>query len=76
MKLITVLGIILIILGVIAFSYQGITYKSRETIVKIGPLEATAETQKTIPLSPIFGGISLAGGIVLVVMGLKGKTKG
>jgi hypothetical protein len=64
-------GVALIVLGIVAFAYQGITYTSREKIIDISPLQATAETQKTIPLSPLLGGLALAGGIVLVVVGAK-----
>ena len=68
---ITLVGIALIVLGVVAFAYQGITYTSREKIIDIGPFQATADTQKTIPLSPLLGGLALVGGIVLVVVGAK-----
>jgi len=68
---ITLVGIALILLGIVAFAYQGITYTSREKIIDIGPLQATAETEKTIPLSPLLGGLALVGGIVLVVVGAK-----
>ena len=68
---ITLLGIALIVLGIVAFAYQGITYTSREKVIDIGPLHATADTQKTIPLPPLLGGLVLAGGIVLVLVGAK-----
>jgi uncharacterized membrane protein len=68
---ITVVGIALIVLGIVAFTYQGITYTSREKIIDIGPIQATADTQKTIPLSPLLAGLALVGGIVLVVVGAK-----
>jgi len=71
MKSYTLIGIILIVLAVIAFAYQGITYTTREKVVDIGPLEISADTDKTIPLPPIVGGIALVGGIVLLVMGNK-----
>jgi hypothetical protein len=35
-------------------------------VLNVGPIKATADTQKTIPLSPILGGLSLAGGVVLL----------
>ena len=70
-NLITLVGITLILLGIVAFAYQGITYTSREKIIDIGPLQATAETKKTIPLSPVLGGLALVAGIVLVVVGAK-----
>jgi uncharacterized membrane protein len=62
-------GIALIVLGVVALAYKGITYTSRETVIDIGPIKATADTQKTIPLSPLLGGLALVGGIALVVVG-------
>ncbi len=71
MKLIVLIGIVLIIFGVIALTYHGITYTTQEKILKIGPIEATRETEKTIPLPPILGGTALAVGIVLVIMGSK-----
>jgi uncharacterized membrane protein len=67
----TLVGVALIVLGIVAFAYQGITYTSREKIIDIGPFQATADTQKTIPLSPLLGGLALVGGIVLVVVGAK-----
>ena len=65
------LAIILIAVGVVAFAYQGITYTTREKVVDLGPLQVTAEKTKTLPLTPIVGGIALVGGIVLLVMGNK-----
>jgi hypothetical protein len=71
MKPIVFIGIGLVILGVIAFAYHGITYTTREKVFQIGPLEATKKTEKTIPLPPLLGGGAIAAGIVLIVMGTK-----
>jgi hypothetical protein len=68
-----IVGILLVVLGVIAFTYHGITYTSREKIVDIGPLKATKDTEKTIPLPPILGGVALAGGIILLIAGTRSK---
>ena len=65
------IAIVLIILGVIALAYHGITYTTREKVLKIGPIEATRETKKTIPLPPVLGGAALAVGIVLLIVGGK-----
>ena len=62
-----IIGIILIAVGLVSLAYQGITYTSRETVVEVGPLKATAEKQRTIPLPPILGGIALAGGVALLI---------
>lgn len=67
----TWIGIILIVLGALALAYQGITYTSREKIIDIGPVQATADKEKTIPLPPIVGGLALIGGVVLVVAGTR-----
>ena len=69
MKPAGIVGIILIIIGVLALVYGGFTYTKREKVLDIGPIQATAERQKTIPFPPILGGICLVGGIVLVIVG-------
>jgi hypothetical protein len=71
MRITTLLGIALIVLGVIALVYQGITYTTSEKVVELGPLKAEVERQKTIPLPPVLGVIALAGGILLVVVGAR-----
>ncbi|MBI5593445.1 MAG: DUF3185 domain-containing protein [Deltaproteobacteria bacterium] len=68
MRTTTLLAVILIAIGIVAFGYQGITYTTRETVVDIGPLKIDAEKTKTFPLPPIVGAISLVGGIVLLVV--------
>jgi hypothetical protein len=50
-------------------AYGGITYTKREKVLDLGPIQATAEKQKTIPFPPVLGGICLVGGIVLVIVG-------
>ena len=64
-----IIAIILIAVGVVVFTYQGITYKTREKVVDLGPIQMTAEKTKTLPLPPILGAIALVGGIVLLVVG-------
>jgi hypothetical protein len=71
MKTNTLLGIILIAVGIVAFAYQGITYTTREKVVDLGPVQMTAERTRTLPLPPIVGAIALVGGIVLLITGSK-----
>ena len=61
-------GIVLIIIGLVGLIWGGISWTDEKTIVDIGPIEATAEEQKTVPISPIVGGIALVAGIVLLVI--------
>jgi hypothetical protein len=66
-----VIAIVLIAVGVVSLAYQGITYTTREKVLEVGPIKATAEREKTIPLPPILGGLALAGGVVLLVAGAR-----
>ena len=69
MKPVVLVGIVLIVLGVVALAYQGVTYTTRERIIDVGPLKATVDRQKAIPMSPVLGVLALAGGIVPVATG-------
>ena len=69
MKIATIVGILLIILGVVSLAYQGISYTTHEKVIDIGPIQATKEEHKRIPLPPVLGGIALIGGIVLLAAG-------
>ena len=71
MKLI---GLLLIVFGVVALAVGGISYTKREKVIDLGPIQATAEKQKTIPLSPLAGLASIAGGIALVVAGSRQRA--
>ncbi len=71
MKPVMLVGVALIILGVVALAYQGITYTTREKIIDIGPLKASVDKEKSIPLPPIIGGLALAGGVILVIVGAR-----
>lgn len=64
-----IVGIILIVIGVLALIFQGITYTRTRQVVDIGPIEARAEEEETIPIPPIVGGILLVAGVALVVVG-------
>ena len=71
MKPATLVGIALIVVAVIAFAYQGISYTKREKVLDIGPIQATAEKRETIPIPPIVAGAVLIGGIALIFVGSK-----
>ena len=63
-----ILGFVLVILGILALVYGGISYSRQRTVLDVGPFKATATEQRNIPLSPIVGGIALLSGIVLLVV--------
>jgi uncharacterized membrane protein YidH (DUF202 family) len=71
MKTYTLIGVVLIIVGIAALAYQGITYTTTEKVVDLGPIQVTSDKTRTLPLPPIVGGIALVGGIVVLVVGSK-----
>ncbi len=72
MKLI---GIVLIVFGLLALAFGGFSYTKREKVLDLGPIHATTETHKTIPIAPIAGIAALLGGIALIVVGAKTGSK-
>ena len=67
MKPLVIVGILLIALGVVALAYEGITYTKTERVIDLGPLKVDAKREKTIPLPPVLGAISLVGGVALLI---------
>jgi hypothetical protein len=74
MKPLSIAGIALIVLGLAALAYQGFTYTTREKVIDIGPIQATAERQKTVPLPPIVGIVAVVAGVGLLVAGSRKRT--
>jgi UDP-N-acetylmuramyl pentapeptide phosphotransferase/UDP-N-acetylglucosamine-1-phosphate transferase len=70
-KAASMIGILLIVLGVIALTYQGITYTTQKKVVDVGPIHATKDEHKTIPLPPVLGGMALVAGVALLMVGGK-----
>jgi len=71
MKPVAILGALLIVAGLVALAYQGITYTRREKVIDLGPIHATAERERTVPLPPVVGIVAVAAGVALVVAGVR-----
>lgn len=71
MKPAALIGIVLIALGLSAVAYQSFTYTTRDTVIDIGPITATADREHTLPLSPVLGMGVIAGGIVFLIVGMR-----
>jgi hypothetical protein len=69
----TFLGLVLILAGVLALAYQGISYTKREKVLDFGPLKASVDTRETLPIPPWVGGLAVGGGVLLLVMGIRKK---
>jgi hypothetical protein len=74
MKPIMWAGIVLVVLGALALGYQGINYTRQKNVLDLGSIHVTAETQERLPLPPILGGVAVAGGIALLVIGARKKS--
>ena len=74
MKPISWAGIVLVVLSALALAYQGINYTRRKDVVDLGSIHVTTETQERIPVPPVLGGLALAGGIALLVIGARKKS--
>lgn len=75
MKPMLIVGVIMIVLGGAILAYRGFSYRSEEKIIDLGPLQATAQTEKRVPLPPALGWALVGGGILVsggaFVMGKK-----
>jgi uncharacterized membrane protein YidH (DUF202 family) len=71
MKPATIIGIILIVIGVAGFALGGLSFTKKEKVLDVGPVEATADDKKTVPIPPLLAGIALVSGVVLVVAGAR-----
>lgn len=74
MKPLSIAGIALIVLGLAALAYQGFSYTTREKVIDIGPIQATAERRKTVPLPPVVGIVAVIAGVGLLVAGSRKRT--
>jgi hypothetical protein len=61
-----ILGVVLIVLGIVALAYQGITYTTSEKVVDLGPLKVEAKKERTLPLPPVVGAAAVIGGVLLL----------
>lgn len=74
MKPMAIGGVVLIVLGLLALAFQGIAYTSRETVIDVGPIHATADRERTLPVPPALGFAAMAGGVVLLVAGSRRRA--
>jgi drug/metabolite transporter (DMT)-like permease len=69
----TIIGIVLVVLGIVGIVYQGFSYTTRKKVVDIGPIQATRTEHHSVPLPPVLGAIALIGGIVVIASDRRGS---
>jgi hypothetical protein len=75
MKPATLVGILLIILGIVGFATGGISFTHEKKDVDLGPVQIQHKQKEMLPLSPVLSIIALVGGIGLVVVGSRSNRK-
>ena len=73
MTLQRIVGLVLVILGLVALLAGGISYTKTKKVLDIGPLQATTQEHKTIPISPVLGVVGLVAGIALLAIPSKSR---
>ena len=69
-----ILGIALIVIGAAILACRQFSYQSRETVLEVAPIKATAERTETVPLPPILGWALIGGGAILMIFPARSKT--
>lgn len=73
MKAATIVGILLVVVGIIGFAIGGVSYTHTKKDIDMGPVQVQHQQTRTIPISPILSTIALVGGIGLVVVGARSR---
>jgi uncharacterized membrane protein YidH (DUF202 family) len=74
MKSKSILGIILILIGAAILAYGHFSYQSRETVIEVGPIKATAEKTHNVPVPPILGWVLIGVGAAVLVVPSRPKA--
>jgi len=64
-------GLILIVLGAVLLLWTGFTYTKKEKIIDAGPIQVSADREKTVNWPPYAGGIVLLAGVIIFVTAKK-----
>ena len=71
MRPLVVIGLILLVLGVVALAVPSFTFFTTERVADVGFFKIDVSRPHTIVFNPIVGGVAMAAGIVLAILGLR-----
>ncbi len=66
MKAPTIVGILLIVVGIAGLAFGGFSFTRKEKVLDLGPIQATADKKESLPVPPILGALAIVGGVVLL----------
>jgi len=67
-------GAALVVIGLVSLLIGGFRWTERKTVVDVGPLKATTEEHKTLPIPPVVGALALVGGIIVLVVPMRRRA--
>jgi uncharacterized membrane protein len=71
MRPLTLVGILLLALGAFIL-FRGMSYKSKDEVLRVGDLKASVEERHAVPTW--VGGLAIVAGIVLIAGGMKRRA--
>jgi len=74
MNLRYIVGAVLVVIGLVSLLMGGFRWSEQKTVVDIGPLKATTEEHKTLPIPPVVGALALVGGIVVLIVPVRRRA--
>ena len=73
MKSATIIGTLLILLGIVGFVSGGFSFTHKHKDVDAGPIQISHDKKETVPISPILSSIALVAGAGLLAIGVRSK---
>jgi uncharacterized membrane protein YidH (DUF202 family) len=67
-------GAALVVIGLVSLLIGGFRWTERKTVVDVGPLKATTQEHKTLPIPPVVGALALVGGIIVLVVPMRRRA--
>ena len=65
------IALVMIILGVVMLIWTGFTYTKKEKVIDAGPIQISADKEKSVNWPPYIGGIILVAGVVILITSKK-----
>jgi len=75
MRPLAIIGVILLAIGILSLGYQGFTYVTKEKVVDAGPIQVSADREKTVWIPPVIGAICLVSGVALLMAGMNSRSR-
>jgi len=75
MKPLAIIGIILLAIGILSLGYQGFTYVTKDKVAEVGPVQVTADREKTVWIPPVIGAVCLVAGVAMLLAGMNNRSR-